>query len=278
MRYIIAAIFAIAGGVLGTINVWNNATQINGGTLIWNDLTAVVAGLAVTGALLSLALGGIAQRSRLVAGLAVVAIIGTIATSVGYTLGRVGSVADTGAAEALAHNARLARADQRVAEISQQVVAEASRGGCGPRCRALKEDLAAAQTALDALGARLVADPAGERIEAATFGLVPAVAYRTAHPVIVATTLELGVALLLTVAGLFGAPRRRIRPEVIDITSEPVDPVIELLRQGPVSSNQELARRLGWSEATASRRVRQLSQQRAIQTQMIGKSKQICLA
>lgn len=275
MRYLIAAVFATAGVALGVINTWNNAVQINGGSLIWNDLTAVVAGLAVTGALLSLGLGAIAQRSRLVACLAVVAIIGTIATSVGYTLGRVGSVADTGAADALAHNARLERAEQRVADLRQQVVAEAANGGCGPQCRALKSDLSAAQTQLDALGARRVEDPAGERIAAATGGLIPAAAYRTAHPVIVAGTLELGVSLLLSVAGLFAASgQRRRAPRVIDITPEPVDPVLQALKAGPVS-NRELARRLGWSEAKTSRTVAQLTEAGTVTATREGRSKMI---
>lgn len=265
MRYLIAAVFATAGVALGAVNVWNNATQVNHGTFVVNDLTAVVCGLAAAGALLSLGLGAVAQRSRLTAALMVVAILGCSATSVGYTLGRVGGVADAEAARALAHNANLARAERLVSDLSHKRDAEAAKGGCGRECRKIETRLDAARVALAGLGARAVVDPAGERLAAATGGLITADAYRTAHPVIVAGTLELGVSLLLTIGGLFASGgRTRAKDEaprsMIDITPPTTaDPVIAALQQHkrPLL-NQELARLAGVSDATAHRRVRDL--------------------
>ena len=94
MRYIIAAIFAIAGIGLSAVNCWNNAVAINGGEFQLNDLTALVVGLAIAGALLSGAAGAAFNRSKVIGALCVVAILGCIITSIGYTLGRVGDVAD----------------------------------------------------------------------------------------------------------------------------------------------------------------------------------------
>jgi hypothetical protein len=276
-RYLAAVLFGTAGIALGGINIWNNATQVNGGHFVWNDLTAVVLGLAVAGGLLSLAIGAVSRQSRAIAALAVIAVIGCSATSVGYTLARVGSVADSRAAEALAHNARIERATKLVDKIDAERKAEVAKGGCGRECRKIEARLAAARTALDDLGARRVVDPAGERLEAVTGGWISAKGYHTAHPVIVAGALELCVSLLLTVAGLFGAPSTRRAPRIIDITPVAVDPVLQALKAGPVS-NRELARRLGWSEAKTSRHVAQLEQSGSIVANREGRSKMIaCL-
>lgn len=255
---IAAAIFAIVGGSLGCINVWNNATQVNGGTFVVNDLTAVVCGLAVASALLSLALGAIAKRSAITTALAVVAIIGCTITSVGYTLGRVGDAADQGAAAALAHNAQIERAEALVSQLDNERKEEAANGGCKTECKKIEKRLDDARASLAALGVRQVTDPAGERIEAISGGWITAVGYRTAHPAIVAGALEISVSLLLTIAGLFAASPQR-QATVIDIT--PINPVLAVLPPGRAISNKALARQLGLSEATASRRVRDLRRQ-----------------
>lgn len=276
-RYLIAAVFATAGVGLGTVNVWNNAMSINGGELVFNDLSLLVAGLAIASAMLAASAGAVWTRSKLVGALCVLAVIGCTITSVGYTLGRVGDKADDRAAEALEHNAKLERAEQRVARLVGDVRDEAARGGCGPKCRALKEDLAAAERALASLGARRVVDPAGERIEAVTAGLWSADHYRTAHPVITAATLELCVSLLLTVAGLIWSPARVRETRVEIINPEPVDPILRALQLsgGRVGSNNELAEMLRLPAPRVTERVRLLESAGAVRTYRDGKSKVI---
>ena len=256
-RFLAAVLFGTAGVALGGINVWNNATQVNGGHFAWNDLTAVVLGLAVAGGLLSLAIGAVSRKSKAVAALAVIAVIGCSATSVGYTLARVGSVADSGAADALAHNAKIERAAKLVEKLDAERKAEAADGGCGRECRKIEARLAAALHAQDALGARRVVDPAGERLEAVTGGWISAKSYHTAHPVIVAGSLELCVSLLLTVAGLFAASGTAQKPhQVIDVEAVEIHPVAAALQsQSRPVTNREIAALLGVSEATAHRYV-----------------------
>jgi hypothetical protein len=255
---------------------------INGGEFILNDLTAMVAGLAIVSAMLSFSLGAISQKSIITAALAVVVIAGCVFTSVGYTLGRVGSVADGGAAGAVAHNANIARAEQRVADLNSGVKAEAANGGCRTECKKLIKRLEAAQTALDTLGARQVVDPAGERIEAVTGGWLSADRYRTAHPVITAATLELGVSLLLTIAGMFASSGKRhvpnvIEAEMIDIT--PADSVTKLLQQHPQAlTNAEIAEALGISAPAASQRVKKLVAAGVVQRDRVGRQVAIRLA
>ena len=295
--YINAALFAIAGIALGSVNAWNNAVQVNGGAFELNDLTAVVAGLAIAGAMLSMSLASIAQRSRMVAALAVIAIAGCIATSVGFTLGRIGSVADAGAEKAEAHNAQYWRAKSDIKRLGpriekqRQVEALECRGfnperdkpKIWPKCftargllAAYEKDHQAASASLASLGSRKVVDPAGERLEAVFGGIgITADGYRTAHPVIVAGTLELGVSLLLTIAGLFGATGRHepriIEGKAIDIT--PPDPVTALLqREGRALSNREVADRLGITPSAASQRVKLLADAGSVSRERIGRT------
>lgn len=278
LKLLAVALFGAAGVGLGAINVWNNATQVNGGTFVLNDLTAVVLGLAVAGALLSLALGSLRQRSILTTAFAVLAVIGCSATSVGYTLGRVGQAADSGAETAEAHNAQIERTAAEISRLRGLVGTEApiaARECAGfkpgvsdvrrwPKCTASRtliagyeSRIADEQQTLAALGGRHVADPAGARIAAVTGGLITADAYRTAHPVIVAGALELSVSLLLTIAGLFAASDRRAH-RIIDIT--PTDPVERVLRaQRAALTNRELAQLAGISEASAHRSVKALA-------------------
>lgn len=309
MRYLIFAVFTMAGIALGALNVWNNAMAINDGQLVFNDLTGIVAGLAVTGALLSLALGSIAKRSWIVGLMAAVVIVGCTVVSVGYTLKRVGGVSDAGAGDALAHNGRIKRTKGRLADLRSKL--EKQREVAARECRGYKPgksnpakwplcltaqglvgsyeaDIAAANATLNRLGAPRVADSAGQRIEALLGGVgITAERYRTAHPVITAGTLELGVNLLLTVAGLFaasGGQRRRSEApgkpndgEMIDIT--PADPVERLLRQQRRAlTNTEIAKALGISPPAASQRVRRLIDAGAVRSERVGRKVAISLA
>ncbi len=303
MKYILFAVFATAGVGLGTVNVWNNAMAINDGTFILNDLTAVVAGLAITAALVSLALAMISKRSTVLALLAVFVIAGCTATSLHYTITRVGGVADNGASESIAHNTRIDRAKARTSELrslitpQMQTEARECRGYIEgrsnpknwPKCltargmlQGYRDELATHTAALASLGAVRVVDPAAERISSAVGGVISPEQYRRVLPLITAGALELGVNLLLAIAGLFvagspgGSPLRK-QPDVIEAHAVPLDPVVLALRQHGATSNRELARRLGWSEAKTSRSVRDLRRDGVLISQQAGRQKLISL-
>lgn len=275
MRYLIAFAFASAGVGLGVVNTWNNAMAVNGGTFQWNDLTMLVAGLAITAALLSASLVPVSRMSKMVGVLCMLAIAGCVFVSVGYTLSRVGSVADDGASGALAHNAKIERVEREIKSLTAKRDVEEANGGCGKNCRNIERRLEAQRAALAGLGANRVVDPAGERLEVATFGLLTAARYRTLHPVITATTLELSVSLLLTISGLFAASGKRREPITIDL--KPIDPVSIALQSGP-ASNRELAKRLGWTESRTSRAVQRLTDQRLVTVCQDGRGKRIEMA
>lgn len=275
------ALFASAGVALGVINAWNNATAINGGSFQWNDLTMLVVGLAVTGALLSAAMWSLFGRSIIVGLVCLATVIGCTTTSLHYTLHRVGGASDTGAAEALDHNARIDSATTKVKNLTTAERDECATG-IGPLCRDKRRKLAAAEVALAALGARRVVDPSAERVSRAMFGMVSAEQYRTALPMITAASLELGCNLLLVVAGLFapsGSSRNRrdsvIEGEARDITPSPV---IEALRLTGATSNRELALRLGWTESKTSRAVARLRRAGAVTSEQHGRQKLIAIA
>lgn len=280
-KYLSACFLASCGIGLGAINVWNNAIAINGGDFVLNDLTALVAGLALLAALLSVSLGAVTRKSTVAGVLCVLAIAGCVFTSVGYTLGRVGSVADSGASEALSHNARIELVESEVRALTEKRDAEEANGGCGPQCRAIEKRLEAQRATLAGLGSRMVVDPAGERLEAVTGGWLTAAQYRTAHPVVTAATLELGVSLLLTIAGLFWpkhtAPRLApVVGEMIDIT--PADPLVALLKRHPRGlTNDDVAAALSVTKSAASQRVSKLVDAGRISRQRVGREVQIKL-
>lgn len=282
MRNIILfAIFAIAGVGLGAVNVWNNAMAINGGNWVWNDLTVLVAGLAVTGALLSAATPALFGRSLILGVLCIATIAGCMTTSLHYTLHRVGGVSDAGAADAQAHNIRINRAIAKVTDLRQREKTECDTG-VGPRCKGLRTRLDTAEAALAVLGARRVVDPSAERIERALFGLVTAEQYRTVRPLITATSLELGCNLLLVIAGLFassGSSRNR-RDGVIEATAVDITPcpVTEALALSGATSNRELAQRLGWTESKTSRAVASLRRAGLVTSKQHGRQKLIAIA
>lgn len=272
MSYIIGALLASAGVALGVINVWQNAVAINGGAAEVNDLTAFVAALAVLSALASYVAGVARRRWPLAALVGVLIVIGCTITSVHYTLTRVGGQADGAAANALEHNAKLARAEERVAWLVSEVEAEAARGGCGRNCRALKGDLDAARAALDALGGPRVVDPAAERIEAATGGLWASNHYRVALPVIQAVTIEAGVAWLLFMSGqFFGLGLQRRRQPVVQVVE--VDPIVRAIQEagGRVESNRRLAALADMQAPRVSERVKLLQLEGVIKTSKQGR-------
>lgn len=274
--------FAIIGIALGSVNCWNNATSINGGTFVWNDLTALVVGLAVVSALLSLALGSLSKRSPILALLSAATIAGCVFTSVGYTLSRVGQMADTHALEGRAHNQRVDDYRQAIVKLEALRDKEASNKFCGKRCLALQNKLDRYRVSLAALGPKKTVDPAGDRLEAVfgTFGLT-ADGYRTTHPVVTAVTLELGTSLLLAISGMFASACAACAPRhsLIDITPIPLeDPLTQSLQIAGAASNRELAKRLDWSEAKTSRRVKLLTHQGLVKSEQRGRAKVISLS
>ncbi len=295
------AIFAIAGVGLGGVNVANNATAINGGEIVWNDLTLLVAGLAITGALLSAALASVIRRSLIVGSLMALTVLGCTATSLHYTLHRVGGVSDAGAHTALAHNAQLAHHRREVSRLTgeiekqQTIAARECRGYRDgksnpkrwPNCLTARGLVAqwtaqktSAEAKLAALGAPRVTDPSAERVSQATGGLITPAQYRTLRPLVTAGSLELGCNLLFVVAGMFapaGGRRQRgsvIEAHAVDITP---DPVVEALRLSGAASNRELAQRLGWSEAKTSRAVKRLRHEARVTSHQHGRQKLIAL-
>lgn len=273
MRYIIGAILAMAGVALGAVNVWQNAVAINGGLTEWNDLTAFVAALAILSSLASIVAGTVRHRWPVATLTGLLIVAGCTITSVHYTLTRIGGQADTSAQSALEHNARLARAEERVANLRAEAKAEAARGGCGRKCRELLETVKAAQEAADAFGAPRVVDPAAERIEAATGGLWASKHYRVALPVIQAVTIEAGVAWLLFMAGQFFGLRRpeKVRVEVL----EPIDPIVRALELagGRAGSNNELAELVRLPAPRVTERVKMLEASGVLTTYRVGKNK-----
>lgn len=274
MRYILMIIFATVGLGLGAINVWNNSVAINNGHLVFNDLTAMVAGLAITAMMLSASLAMVFRRSAFFGVLVALTIVGCTATSLHLTLTRVGGVSDGAAKAALSHNAKI---DQTQSEVKRLVAAESAEcsTGIGPKCRKLGKDLQAAKSALVGLGARQVVDPAAERVSAALQGVISPAQYRVALPLITAGSLELGVNLLVAVAGMFASGGNRkqvvVEAQAVDIT--PADPVVCLLRRrnGAKLTNAQVADALGISAPAASNRVKRLVADGVVRRERVGR-------
>jgi hypothetical protein len=285
---VLGGLFATVGLVVAVVNVINNAVSVNNGTFAWNDVTGVVIGLALASALFSLSLGLVWKRSAITSLLMMVAVAGCVMTSVGYTLSRLGDLADTGVSAAVAHNEQRKRLSSEIIVLTDERNQEArrdrrgrisaKRGRCGKKCQAIEDKIEARKLALAKLGPAKSVDPAGQRLEAALgWAGVTADGYRKALPVVTAGTLELSISLLLTIAGMFlasGVPVRSGR--IIDVT--PIDPVVEQLRLSGAASNRELSKRLGWSEAKTSRQVKRLCADGQVVSQQHGKAKLISLA
>ncbi len=204
----LALVFASAGVGLGVINAWSNASAMHGGSFVWDDATFMVAGLAASSALLSTAVGIVWARSKMAATTCLVAIILCTYVSVGYTLTRVGALSDHSAQGALAHNAAIKRLEDRITNLPREIQAERDRGGCGNLCKGLMRELQTVRERLNQFGDRKVVDSAGSRIEAMTGGWLTAEWHRTLHPAATAVGLELSVALLLGLSGMFASNRR----------------------------------------------------------------------
>lgn len=295
LRYTVAGILAILGGVAAAVNVESNAIAINGGQWVFNDLTRIVATLAVVGAIASMMSGVLWRLSVLWSVVAVAVFAGATYTSVGFTLDRVGQMQDNRTAAARHHNRRIIETRGGIAAhtatISQQqeIAARECRGynppsdparrtaydQRWPNCltargliEAAEAKHAAATALLATLGAPKPVDPAGERYAALTGGWLTAERYQISQPFAAAWTLELGVNLLFAAAGLFAAgPRRRtIAPQgQIEPAGQAVTVITPadiahraLIQAGRPLSNGELAELLGWHETKTSRNIKLL--------------------
>ena len=275
MSYLLATILALAafGGLI--IDTWSNAVAIGGGTLQLNDTTAYVVAIAVLGALAGL-FCPLAFRRHKVVGffLAIGWSLGTL-FSIGASLDRVGNAKDKAHQTLASANARLERMEKRIAGLRAKRDAEARLGGCGKRCMLWQSKLEAAQKERDSLGISREADPGGQRIEALTLGAVRAAHYRLFHPVVGVIALTALFNSLLLLAGAMLAADMRRTPIVVDAVANEIDPILRDLETNGSANNRELARRLGWSEARVSRRVKQLAEQGCVQAKQVGRSKMI---
>jgi hypothetical protein len=293
-RYFTALVFASVGIALLFTNIWNNAAAINGGELVFNDLTAVVAGMAIGGALLSISIGAVAKKSTVGALLSMLLILGCTATSVHYTLSRIGGVADSSVAvgDNHARQSKLLAAEidghKKSAEIWEQRLTDAKTGianECNgkppkslnrkswPNCRShddsadiardklasLSAQISTARSALINMGPAPVTSPVAQRY--ADLVGIPVATYRNAMPIVTAFSLEGLVNMLFVIAGLFMAsvPNTSSAPihQMKDVT--PPDPIVDVLqRVGRPVNNGELANLTGLSGATAHRRVADL--------------------
>ena len=277
MPYLLAAIVGVVGLGGLIIDTWSNVVSIGGGVIRWDDNTAYVIGIASASALAGLFCPFALQRHRAIGLiLAIGWALGTL-YSVGASLDRVGGAKDRAHHVVASTNARIKRLDARIAELRAMREAESKLGGCGKRCMTLQAKLETAERDLDGVGIEQIDDPGGQRIEALTFGAVRAADYRLFHPVVGVVALTALFNGLLLLAGAILAAGSKRAPVVIDAEATEIDPIVQDLRANGSASNRELARRLGWSETKASRRVKLLTEQGSVQAQQVGRSKVIAL-
>jgi hypothetical protein len=141
-----------------------------------------------------------------------------------------------------------------------------------------QEKLETAERQLNAHASSQPTDPAGQRIEALSLGVITSTTFRLLHPVagVVALTVLINGFLLL--AGVMLAIDRKPQAIVIDHTLVVVEPIVAELQAGGSTSNRQLANRLGWSEAKVSRRVRRLAEQGVVRVRQDGRAKKISAA
>lgn len=302
-KYIPAAVFAIAGSALLTVNVSNNVAEISRVAFAW-DTAAVVVGLSGASALLSLFLARILRLSWLTGIFAAVIIVGCTATSVRLTADRIGSVNTDAAQPIIDANEKIGRLEHRI-ESLRKIIADQTpievrecarfipsrhKAEGWPNCFDARGKIAAAQTELPArlaerneLGAKR--DPSGfsARFLGWMAGPRAAAASDMIQPVMMAVLLEAATALLLMVSGLL-APASSVQVardpvayrEAIDIT--PPDPVVALLRQHRRGlTNDDIGVALGVSKSAASQRVTKLVAAGTVTRQRVGREVQIRL-
>ncbi|MCV0371091.1 winged helix-turn-helix transcriptional regulator [Filomicrobium sp.] len=293
---IFAGGLAIAIGLgATTVDVWSNVEFIAGDTVRnpadladvtnWNSLMAATVAIAVAS---FGALGGAAAAWRLQARLIscglLFAWICAAAFSLSATLDRAGSQRDNAIHAQRSHNvqidrvaaaittqrARLKAATQAEADECKGYKAGVSKDEGWPKCITAKGEIKSAtneigelEAKLAGLGAEKVEDSMGSRV-AALFPFLTPGQVATYQPITLPVSLfffgqffpALGFLLWSSVLTV-PAPQSQQTAQVMrDIT--PVHPVIAALPAGKAISNKALAAALGYSEATASRHVKQL--------------------
>lgn len=311
---VVAILIGVAAIVVDT---WSNVEFLAGKPLtpsallepgIWSSNTAAVVVVAIATAA-ALTTAGVAWRGRrlgLAAGLFAAFLCGA-AFSLSATLDRVATSKDAGVSEKQDHNRAIASADAAIAEATRNLVtAQAGMKrecdgrdparldpGRWPICRGHWQDAEEATAALtlaraqrDRLGATRVEDSGAARIAAMIPGLSPQ-QVTLYQPVLLPAALFL-FGNLMTAFGFAGLTTSSVaRPRVTAKAERPMrditpvvshDPVVAALRQmrGPVN-NGELARILGWSDATAHRRVNELISEGIVQRARNGREVAIAL-
>ena len=217
------------------------------------------------------------QRNRVLGSILVSGwALGTV-FSIGASIDRIGGAKDRAFHAVASRDALAERLDQEIHWLPVLRDEETNRGGCGRRCMIWQAKLEAAEQRRDRIGSTGETNPGGTRIESVTLGVVTAGDYRQNHPVVGVIALTVLFNGLFLMAGSLLASATAKPVATIEPAAPVVDPiVIELQVNGP-ANNRELARRMGWSEATVSRRVKRLCAQGSIKAEQIGRSKLIAL-
>ena len=277
MSYLLATILALCavGGLV--VDTWSNVVAIGGGAFKRDDTTAYVIAIAILSALAGLSSSMAYQRHRFLGSILVLGWALGTGFSIGASIDRIGGAKDRAFHAVASRNALAERLDQEIHRLRVLRDEEANRGGCGRRCMIWQAKLEAAEQRRDRIRAAGEANPGGTRVEAMTLGVVTASDYRQYHPVVGVIALTVLFNGLFLMAGSLLASATAKPEAAIEPAPPRVDPIVLDLQVNGPANNRELARRIGWSEATVSRRVKRLCAQGRIKAEQIGRSKLIAL-
>ena len=256
MSYILATILALCavGGLV--VDTWSNVVAIGGGAFKRDDTTAYVIAIAILGALAGLVSSMAFQRHRDLGSILVLGwALGTV-FSIGASIDRIGGAKDDAFHAVATRNALAERIDQEIHSLRVLRAEEANHGGCGRRCMIWQAKLETAEQRRISFGAAGETNSGGLRVEPITFGVVTASDYRQLHPVVGVIALTVLFNGLFLMAGSLLASATEKPEAAIEPAAPRVDPIVLDLQVNGPANNRELARRIGWSEATVSRRVK----------------------
>jgi hypothetical protein len=298
MKWFLSTVGCVAAILIGvaamSVDTWSNIEFQAGRSLtmsdlvepgLWTSLTAAVVVVAISTAA-ALTVSGISWRSNrlgLAIGLFAAFLFGA-GYSLSATLDRVASSKDDRIHKAQSHNVAISEAK---ASVSRWETALATaKAGIAAECKGRDpakltkkgwpmcvghyeasivalDRLTAARAQRGKLGALVVEDSGAERVAA----MLPFLSSRQVtlyQPVLLPAALFL-FGNLLVAFGFGGLRAPELAPRAVatahapmkDVT--PADPVVEVLsKRGRPVNNGELAGLLGWSDATAHRRVAEL--------------------
>ena len=179
IRYAIAAIFAMAALTGLTVDTWSNVAAM-GGAL---DVRIYVATIAILGAVAGFFIPVAFKYNKLAGAVLFAGWALGVVFSIGASIDRVGGAKDAKVHAGASVNARIARLDQRIRDLTAKRNEEAGKGGCGRICRQWQQKLDAAVSQRNGFGEVKETDPGSARIEAITAGMVKADRWRTLHPI-----------------------------------------------------------------------------------------------